>query len=291
MGYELWQSKRAGLRRRGTGIEDLRHLFEQRITVDCLYEPLKSCLQHDDGISVSSEMQRLDYDVIGVRQDECQPVLRKLRRTDIGAGQCGEFSTPIEPNEILASSTALSELLTVLQERAFSFVIVGSAIEGIVTRADLQKPPVRMMLFGLVSLLDMHLSYWIRRTYPNETWRKHLSNGRLTKAKELCDARRQRNEEIDELDCLQLCDKRSLAEASTALREKFGWASGTEAVSFLEAMERTRDRLAHSQFDLESGSCWSDIIKNVHSTESALSSSSAALETRLIEPTATEGEP
>ncbi len=291
MGYELWQSKRAGLRRRGTSLKDLRHLFEQQITVDCLYEPLKSCLQNDDGIHVSSEMQRLDYDVIGVRQDKGQPVLQKLLRTDIGAGKCNSFSRPIEPNEIMANSTPLSALLTLLQERAFYFVLVGSTIEGIVTRADLQKPPVRIMLFGLVSLLDMHLSYWIRHLFPNETWRQHLSEGRLGKAKELCDARRQGNEEIDELDCLQLCDKRSLAESSAGLREKFGWDSDEEAVKFLKAMERTRDRLAHSQFDLETGSSWGDIIENVHSIESALSRSDAALDERLSVGSTTNGEP
>lgn len=291
MGYELWQSKRAGLRRRGTSLKDLRHLFEQQINVDCLYEPLKSCLQNDDGIYVSSEMQRLHYDVIGVRQDKGQPVLQKLLRIDIGAGKCNSFSRPIEPNEILANSTPLFELLTVLQERAFSFVLVGSTIEGIVTRADLQKPPVRIMLFGLVSLLDMHLSYWIRHLFPNETWRQHLSEGRLRKAMELCDARRRGNEEIDELDCLQLCDKRSLAESSAGLREKFGWDSDEEAVNFLKAMERTRDRLAHSQFDLETGSSWGDIIENVHSIESALSRSDAALDERLIVGSTTNGEP
>lgn len=44
--------------------------------------------------------------------------------------------------------------------------------KGIVTFADLNKPPVRVYLFGLVSLLEVHLRFWIRTAYSDGSWKR-----------------------------------------------------------------------------------------------------------------------
>jgi len=61
----------------------------------------------------------------------------------------------------------LREVIRVLSDHEHVFVVVRRGVSGIVTRADLRKPPVRLLLFGLVSLLEMHLSYWTRELFPN----------------------------------------------------------------------------------------------------------------------------
>jgi hypothetical protein len=48
---------------------------------------------------------------------------------------------------LIADSTSLSGVLGTLKKRQFTFVMVGSEISGIVTRADLNKPPCPHLSF------------------------------------------------------------------------------------------------------------------------------------------------
>ncbi len=61
-----------------------------------------------------------------------------------------------------------------MKNRDHLFVLDGARLESIVTSADLQKPPVRMLLFGLVSLLDMFLLALVRKHCPEESLRETL---------------------------------------------------------------------------------------------------------------------
>jgi hypothetical protein len=158
------------------------------------------------------------------------------------------------------------------------FVLIANNIQGIVTRADLQKPPVRVLLFGFLSLFEMHLSHWIQRCYPNDTWRTRLNPSRLEGAHQLWEERKARNEEISEFECLQFCDKRELVLANREIRERLGLGSKTAAGKLLRRAERQRDKIAHSQMDLETGDSWSDIIQMIRSIEKAIHESDTAIE-------------
>lgn len=92
------------------------------------------------------------------------------------------------------------------------YVVARRGVSGIVTRPDLRKPPTRVLIFGLVSLLEMHLTYWVDGEFPNESSRSSLSETRRTKVEELLTQRHERNESISALDCLQLCDKREISQ-------------------------------------------------------------------------------
>jgi hypothetical protein len=65
----------------------------------------------------------------------------------------------------VSDSTPISKLLTILKVKGFVFVISEDNIRGIVTRADINKPVVRIYLFGNISLFELHLNYWIRMLY------------------------------------------------------------------------------------------------------------------------------
>src|SRR5690606_29044313 len=131
--------------------------------------------------------------------------------------------------------------------------LVGSEASGIITRADLNKPPVRVYLFGLISLLEMHMAHWIRVEYGNESWRDRLTAARLESAVMLQEERKKRNEEIDLVECLQFCDKRDLVIAHDDLRRRLGLGAKSEGRRLLKRAERLRDLLAHSQRDLVQG--------------------------------------
>jgi len=126
------------------------------------------------------------------------------------------------------------------------FIRNGQGVDGIVTRGDLQKAPVRMYLFALISVFEMQLLRIIRVRYPNDDWGRFLRPDRLAKAKETFQARRRANAAIDLLDCIQLADKDTIVAKANDLRIGLGFVDPVEARKFFERLEDLRNDIAHS---------------------------------------------
>ncbi len=153
-----------------------------------------------------------------------------------------------------SDATPLPSVLTVLKKRAHIFVLVGTEVRGIITRADFNKPPVRVYLFGLLSLLEMHLGFWIRVVYQ-DSWQTVLPAKRLVAAKKRqADRQRGRWQNVSLMECLQFCDKRDLVLARQDLCEKLRLGSKTKASNQLRCAEDLRNLLAHSHQDWVKGS-------------------------------------
>jgi hypothetical protein len=69
-----------------------------------------------------------------------------------------------------------------LNHTPFVLINLLRNVGGIITRDDVQKPPVRMWLFGIVTLVEMRFAELIERHCPTAGWTKYLSEGRLQKA-------------------------------------------------------------------------------------------------------------
>jgi hypothetical protein len=179
---------------------------------------------------------------------------------------------------LISDSTPLANLLSIFKTRERAFVLVGQHVRGIITRADLNKPPVRVYLFGLVSLLDMHLTYWVTTSYPADSWKEHLSAARITKAETLLADRQSRRQQTDLVDCLQFCDKRDLILARNDLRDSLGLGQKKAAEKFLVKAEKLRDLLAHSQKDLTEGSSWVELVEVVEVVEAVVHRSDELVE-------------
>lgn len=236
---------------------DLRELFKESITVKYLAEPLKSVPANAKAEQLKPWMEAHDFDVLGI--EDAGIVCGYVERSRLGAGHCKIYQQIFHPSEIIASSTPLMELLPLLREKPRLFVLETNRINGIVTCGDLQKAPVRMLLFGLVTLLEMNLLRLVRICYPQETWQPYLKKERVIVAKHLWAQGRARNEAIDLLDYLQFCDKRDLILTSAEMVERLGLKSKRYGERFLKSAEALRNKLAHAQ-DLVSGSSWPDVI-------------------------------
>lgn len=236
---------------------DLRDLFKESITVKYLAEPLKSVSSEEDAEVLQPWMEAHDFDVLGI--EEKGIVCGYIERSRLGQGRCGDYQQIFHPSEIIASSTPLMELLPLLRDKPRLFVLESNRISGIVTCGDLQKAPVRMLLFGLVTLLEMNLLRLVRICYPQDAWQPLLKKERLAVAKHLWEQGRARNEAIDLLDYLQFCDKRDLILTSTEMVERLGLRSKRYGERFLKAAEGLRNKLAHAQ-NLVNGSSWPEVI-------------------------------
>lgn len=258
--------------RRGTRVSELRALFEGGVTARAIFEPLYCCLLSDSAAEVGEQLDRLDFDEVGVTAARRKPPRGYASRIDLQqVGSCGECLREFRHDELITDTTPLVDVFSALGESNRRYVLAGRSVTGIVTRADLEKPPVRMMIFAMITLLEMHLSYFVSRLYLDDTWQERLSPARLAGAQELFQQRKERGEDLGLLECLQFCDKRDLVIASERGREVLDVRSRNHGTTVLKAVEDLRNRVAHAQ-DLVSGTDWETVVSLVSHIEQMIES-------------------
>ncbi len=185
MGYELWTSPITGYRRKGTRLSELRSLFGAKIGARAILEPIQCCPAGALATEMRELLGRRGFDVAGVMNEPTGPVIGFVIAKELSEGTVEKHKKPLSVEHLISDATPIADLLRVLRAKERAFVLVGPEVKGIVTLADLNKPPIRVYLFGLVSLLEMHLRYWIRDGYPDGSWKEHLKEKRIENANKL----------------------------------------------------------------------------------------------------------
>ncbi len=278
MGYQLWASPITGYRRRGTRLAEFRGLLGEGITARAILEPLLSCPADEPADAMAQVLLRRDFDTAGVKEARDGPVIGFVESATLIGGPVRDHRRELTAEHLISDGTPLPGLLAALKGRQYAFVLMGREVRGIVTRADLNKPPVRVYLFGLVSLLEMHLEFWSRATWPDGSWEAALKKPRLDEAKKLLSERRDRGQDVSLLACLQFCDKRDLVLQKADLRRMLGLGSKNAGTKLLKQAEDLRNNLAHSQLDIAQGSSWPEILALVQSIEELVQRSDERVE-------------
>jgi len=234
----------------------IRRFFHTGFTAADIAEYLISYDGNQPAADVRRRMADQDFDVVGLRDDGF--VVGYVCREDLADGACSDHLRYFGSDQVAAAETPLRETLLRLGEQPFLFVTSLGAVGGIITRADLQKPPVRMWLFGLITLVEHALGVLIRSRYPEGSWRQHLSETRLHRAERFQAERRRRNESLDLVSCLGLADKGQVLFRDPELRAQLGMESRSAAKEVVRNMEQLRNSLAHAH-DIVSGS-WRTIV-------------------------------
>ena len=166
-----------------------------------------------------------------------------------GKGSCGQNMRPIPKALLVRPDTPIQKIIPRLMDEDVPgiFVTQWEQPVGIIFIGDLQRPAVRMWLFGVISVIEMAMAMILERFYSNDTWISHLSSARVDKAREMQILRVKAGDDADLLDCLQFGDKIQLVSRSAELRRLFGQKSRREAGQQLRKLERLRNTLAHGQ--------------------------------------------
>jgi hypothetical protein len=167
---------------------------------------------------------------------------------------------PLSDDQVIDGDASLLALITRLARRHWLFVRQAGRIDGFVSRSDLQRPPFRMLLFGLISLFEMRLLHLVQRHYSEAQVAEVLNASRLQKARRLHNDRKMRGEELHLTDCLQIADKRDLLLAVPHCSTSLGFDSNNKATMFFGKVEAIRDRLVHAN-DLVAGSSWEEVLQ------------------------------
>ncbi|GET23279.1 CBS domain-containing protein [Prolixibacter denitrificans] len=268
MGYELWISSKTGIRRKGTTFKELQSLFIENITTKFIFEPIYCCKLEDSAYHVRYALEDRDFDIVGVMDDD-KNIIGYAQREELEDDIIRSHTHEISVEHLISDSTPISALLNILSENSFVFVLYRNSIAGIVTRADINKPIVRIYLFGIISQVELHLNFWINELYKDEGWKGIIKESRIDEALRIYKSRKKRNDELSLLECLQFCDKRTILSSTKEFLEKFTF-SVRRFEKLMRHIEDIRNQLAHSQSSITENLEWKDFVSTISDAEKLL---------------------
>ncbi|HVS40251.1 MAG TPA: hypothetical protein VMS17_32130, partial [Gemmataceae bacterium] len=202
-------------------------------------------------------MEARGLDVVGIRGDGW--IVGYVPKDSLESGVCGQWLHPLDEAILLSDAAPLLRVLQGLNRAPFLFLTAFGRVAGLVTRADLQKAPARMWLFGVVTMIEMRFAELIERHCPADSWKQFLSEARLQKAQEFLSERVRRRRAVQLLDCLQFSDKGQIIARHEGIRKTTVFASRSQAEEAVKRLEKLRNNLAHAQ-DIVSGD-WETIVQ------------------------------
>ncbi|HOB52037.1 MAG TPA: hypothetical protein PK176_04540 [Acidobacteriota bacterium] len=207
-------------------------------------DPLPSFDAQADLAAVREVMNRRGYVVAGIREDGL--VTRHLHRQDTATDEIAG-PDPIRPEQTVHGEMPLHLVIGRLADEPFLFVRTLGEVNGVIHPAGVEKPPGRMWLFGMVTLLDMRATVAISLVYANQPWREHLAPGRLAKAEALHAERLRRGHPCRLEECLQLSDKVQLLARNGHFCSVTQVESRRQFKIRVKELESLRNNLAHAQ--------------------------------------------
>ena len=246
-----------------TSPQRLKRLFLEGFRAVDVASPLLSFDAERDAASVAGILDSVGTPIAGVRTAGL--VNGWVSRADLRDGTCLDHMRPFESGQVLDEDDGLQTALEVLDTHPLAFVATLGTVDAVVRREDVQRPPARMWLFGMITLIEMQFGRWIEERHPQESWRGLLSPARLAKARELGAERRRRGQQPALLDCLQLGDKLDIVIQDDEVLREMGFASRRQAKLAAKDLQSLRNNLAHTQ-DIVSHD-WPMVVRLARRTE------------------------
>ena len=223
----------------------LLRFFARAFSAEDIAEPLRSFDETRSAREVRNIMGKTDSTVAGVRSDG--RVSGYLLAHALGDGDCGAFLHGFRQDQVISGDAALSEVIETLTRHDHCFVTVLGQVAGVIRRPDIQKPLVRMWLFGMITFAEMDFAERVHMLWPDGSWTRLLPAGRVQKAEELHAERQRRQQPCSLLDCLQLSDKAQILMQNPLQLAAFGFETKGAAQRVVKELESLRNNLAHAQ--------------------------------------------
>ena len=220
-------------------------LFMRAFQAEHIAEPLRSFDAEFEAGRVADYLSNRRRHVAGLRQSG--RVHGYVRDNELGDAAAQEYMRPFKKGQVVDGEASLADVVHVLTRHDFCFVRVLDDIVGVISRGEMQKPVVRMWLFGFITAIEMALRDRALRRWPDGAWAELLTLSRLNKAEALRDERLRRGQECELLDCIQLSDLARILLGVPEERQAYGFESAAAAKRVIKEMESLRNNLAHAQ--------------------------------------------
>src|SRR5262249_17839694 len=127
--------------------EAIKRIFTEMFSARDLAEPLASFDAEVASGEVRDFMNARAFDVVGIRNEG--QVFGYVEVGSLGTGTFGQYLRPLDEAAVVTDTAPLLTVLMNLNRVPFLFITVLGRVGGIITRDDMEKPPVRMWLFGV----------------------------------------------------------------------------------------------------------------------------------------------
>jgi hypothetical protein len=227
--------------------QSVRRVFEEGFTARDVAQALPSFDAAAPVEHAQAVMQQHGWPIAGVWLDGIVAGFVEAESLPAATATCGECRRDFAAEQLVSDALPLAPLVVRLKTQSFCFVTVWGQPCGVVSRVDVQKPPGRMWLFGMVTLIESRFSRLIAESCAEVEWQACLSPGRIQKAETLQAERTRCHQQVALLDCLQFADKTQIVARSEKLRGFTRFESKRQLEDIGHKLEKLRNNLAHSQ--------------------------------------------
>jgi hypothetical protein len=198
---------------------------------------LEVCAPSDDLSSVLTDECLKAFDCIPVRDGAA--IIGYVWRADGDHGLVRERMRQITESMLVSADMPLTTFLPLFAGASHRLVLDGTAIRGIVTWSDLQKLPVRLLAFSLVTHLEMAMALAIHELFQrDEEWLAILKTPRQQGITDKLKERQRSGLEPPLLELTDFCDKRTILKKRLQL--------GGQFEADLKRIEEVRNVTAHA---------------------------------------------
>lgn len=163
------------------------------------------------------------------------------------SGRVIDHARAIDAHVLASSTLNISDAVCLLGDTPYFFVLEGMELAGIVTRAELQKAPVSLLLLGFILGMERASNAVIEAHYGADAWVHVLSSHQQQKVETTFMQRQRNNVAISRLECLMLHQRLTLVGKQQSLREALGYGSTHEWNIWTSKLKEARDGLAHGR--------------------------------------------
>lgn len=187
-------------------------------------------------------MQEHGFDAAPIDDPETHRVVvaRSLQPND---DPVGLQARPLDAALLVSSDLSLADGIARLKRQQFYFVLQRDGLQGIVTRADLQRSGVSMIVFSLILASEAAMKEIISRNLSS-SWLGQLRQASKAGVEKIYQVRVRNNTEVTKLDCLMIHDLLALLCECTGVVEQLGFTK-TQFMKWKERLRLLRDALAH----------------------------------------------
>lgn len=164
------------------------------------------------------------------------------------------------PEQVIDQSASFQDVISGLARSPWLLVRSLDQINGVIQLADIDRPPMRMWLFGLITVMELRVNRMIEQFLPDEQWTRYLSPGRLQKAQALREECERHGENRSRLDCLQFADKGRIISCDENLRRLTRFQTRRQVETFAFDLQMLRNKLSHA---LALADQWATIVELV----------------------------
>lgn len=222
----------------------MKQIFTEGFTAIDIAKPLFSFDADKSALQVRQFMKNNHHEVVAIR-NQGQPI-GYIQLKDLRDGICQDYIHQFNVKSTLSQQASYRDVINCLAQNPYCFITTLGEVNAIITRGELQQVPVRMWLFGMISIIEIFLVRQIQEKYPYGSWQGLLSESRLEKAKNLQQEKERRNQKVDLFQCLQLTDKARILMTEPNMRMDAGFESKRDAEKAISDIESLRNNLAHA---------------------------------------------